>query len=110
MMNFHSNSGWPDDGEEWCCLTLLLQQVEEQRKKLMTLPTPDDVRGARTEAGLTQKQAARLVHATESAWRSWETHSSSDSYRQISGAHWELFLIHTDRLRAPDSMYRLPTL
>lgn len=104
MMNFHSNSGWPKDDEELCCLTLELQQLEEQR---MILPNPDHVRAARIDVGLTQKQAGRIVHATESTWRSWETHESSDSYRQISGAAWELFVIRTDSMRADDSIYRM---
>ena len=58
----------------------------------MILPTPNDVREARFEINFTQARAAKLVHTTDSAWQSWEAHYSSDEYRQISGAAWELFL------------------
>lgn len=36
-------------------------------------PSPAEIAQARAAAGLTQRQAAALVHGTEAAWRSWES-------------------------------------
>ena len=54
--------------------------------------TPDKIRKAREDAGLSSTEAARLVHVSERNWRRWE---SGD--RQMPAAAWELFLIKVDR-------------
>lgn len=52
-------------------------------------PTPDLVRAARDAAGLTQDQAAQLVHRTgKKRWSEWET-----GERQMQLATFELFCI-----------------
>ena len=110
-----SNSGWPKDGESWSCLTLAMQQDERERKEKerkekesdMILPGPVAVKAARQEIEFSQERAARMVHSTAGAWRKWEAHWDSDEYRQISGAHWELFLRKTDKLRSKDSRFKL---
>ena len=105
-----SNSGWPKDGESWSCLTLAMQQDERERNKKeneMILPGPVAVKAARQEIEFSQERAARTVHSTAAAWRKWEAHSDSDEYRQISGAHWELFLRKTDKLRSTGSRFKL---
>jgi len=53
-------------------------------------PAGPDIAAARAKAGLTQPQAAALVHSTARRWREWE----SGDYRMHPGL-WELFLIRT---------------
>ena len=42
-------------------------------------PSPTEVRAAREAAGLTQTQAAALVHATARNWQQWEQEAGSCS-------------------------------
>lgn len=56
----------------------------------MEKPTPEEVKEARTRAGLKQREAAELVHVALRAWQSWE-----DGSRQMSLTAWELFNIKT---------------
>lgn len=63
-------------------------------------PTPAQVRAARKAAGLTQTQAAELVHAAGwRTWWNWEKESSSAESREIPLAAWDLFLIKTEARR-----------
>ncbi|MES2662275.1 MAG: helix-turn-helix domain-containing protein [Pseudomonadota bacterium] len=55
-------------------------------------PTPLQIKSLRESVGLTQKQAAELLDATERTWRRWE--SDSDSIN-IPKSKWELFLMKT---------------
>lgn len=55
-------------------------------------PTPDEIRAARAAAGLTQPQAAALVHGTVRAWQEWE-----GDRRKMHPGLWELFRIKTAR-------------
>ena len=57
-------------------------------------PAPAEVRAAREEAGLTQTQAAALVHATARNWQQWEQEAGSNVRRMHPGL-WELFRIKT---------------
>ena len=50
-------------------------------------PTQEQIREARTEAGLTQTQAAALIHCTLRGWQDWE-----HGKRRMHPAFWELFL------------------
>lgn len=59
----------------------------------ITQPTPSEVKAAREAAGLTQPQAAELVHAGKKSWQNWE--SETGEARKIPLATWELFLIKT---------------
>jgi len=43
-----------------------------KRPSRAAAPSPDEIRARRLAAGLTQRQAAELVHATLRAWESWE--------------------------------------
>lgn len=52
--------------------------------------TPDQIKEARRKAGLTQEQAAKLVHVTTRAWQLWEAGD-----RKMHPACWELFTIKT---------------
>lgn len=49
-------------------------------------PTPEQVRAAREAAGLTQTQAATLIHSTMRAWQEWEAGN-----RRMHPGLWELF-------------------
>ncbi|MBU2734275.1 helix-turn-helix transcriptional regulator [Acidithiobacillus caldus ATCC 51756] len=51
-------------------------------------PTPEEIRKVRLAAGLTQRQAAELIHSTTSAWESWE-----QGLRRMHPGLWELFLL-----------------
>lgn len=53
-------------------------------------PTLDEVRAARAALGLTQNQAAALVHVDERTWRKWEL-----GERAMHPAFFELFMIKT---------------
>lgn len=56
----------------------------------MTTPTPDQIRHARDAAGLTQTQAAVVVHSKLRTWQQWEAGD-----RQMHPGLWELFAIKT---------------
>ena len=51
-------------------------------------PTPAQIRAARQEAGLTQTQAAAMVHTTCRVWQQWEAGD-----RKMHPAFWELWCI-----------------
>jgi putative transcriptional regulator len=53
-------------------------------------PNPDRVREARLQAGLTQSEAASVVHSTGRRWREWEAGD-----HRMPPASWELFLLRT---------------
>lgn len=53
-------------------------------------PTPEMVRAARTQLGLTEKEAAALVFRREQAWRDWES-----GQRRMGPGDWVLFRIRT---------------
>ena len=55
---------------------------------LMQSPNQTEIKQARKQAGLTQSQAAELIHASAGGWRKWETGA-----REMHAAFWELFLI-----------------
>lgn len=56
-------------------------------------PTPAEVKGARLDAGLTQVQAARLVHWGD--YRRWSERETGKS--PMPPAEWELFLFKTGK-------------
>ena len=62
----------------------------------MQSPSPGDIRAARDAAGLTQEQAAALVHAARRAWQDWER-----GERQMPPAAWELFRLKTCGVALP---------
>lgn len=69
-------------------------------------PTPEQIKAARLNAGLTQTEAARLVHATLRAWQSWEAPEGQESSiagailaRRMHPGLWELFNIKIGKLR-----------
>lgn len=58
-------------------------------------PHPDEIIGMRINAGLTQQQAAALVHSKLKSWQNWEAEPGSPSHRRMDPAKWELFLLKT---------------
>lgn len=62
-----------------------------------TSPSPEEVRAARIEAGLTQTQAAKIVHCTLNAWQKWE--AAGVNSRRFHPGLWELFKIKTGLVR-----------
>lgn len=63
-------------------------------ERTATPPTPAEIRDARTNAGLTQEQAAELVYSSDRLWRYWE----GGQHRMPPGL-FELFLIKVDQQR-----------
>lgn len=53
-------------------------------------PTADKVRAMREDLGLTQQQAADVVHVDARTWRKWEL-----AEREMHPAFFELFRIKT---------------
>jgi DNA-binding transcriptional regulator YiaG len=65
----------------------------------MTLeqPTPKQIRAAREAAGLTQAQAAELVHAgSYRTWQNWERDAGDAEARAMPLAVWELFKLKSE--------------
>lgn len=56
----------------------------------MTPPTAAQISAARERAGLSQQQAAALVHVDIRSWRRWEL-----AERGVNLAAWELFLLRS---------------
>ena len=54
-------------------------------------PSPADIRAARLAAGLTQTDAAALVHTSLRSWQQWEADPSISHHRRMHPAIWELF-------------------
>lgn len=57
----------------------------------MKNPTTSEIRQARESAGLSQTEAARLVHSALRTWQQWEAEPGSASHRKMHPAFWELF-------------------
>lgn len=51
-------------------------------------PAPAEIVAARHAAGLTQTEAAKLIHGTMRAWQDWE-----GGQRRMHPGLWELFRI-----------------
>ena len=60
----------------------------------MNNPTPEQIKQARKDAGLTQTQAAALIHKT---CRCWQQYEAGD--RKMDYALYELFLIKTGKIK-----------
>jgi len=57
----------------------------------MANPTPDQLKQARKDAGLTQTQSAQLLHKGLRTWQGWETAINKKGHRKMDVALWELF-------------------
>ena len=65
-------------------------QPKSHRRAIAMHPAPNEIRAARINASLTQKEAGALVHAALRTWQDWEA-----GRRRMPAAAWELFLIKT---------------
>lgn len=54
--------------------------------------TPQEIKAARLAAGLTQAQAAALIHCGMTTWQGWELGT-----RKMHPAFWELFKLKAER-------------
>jgi DNA (cytosine-5)-methyltransferase 1 len=59
-------------------------------------PTIEEVKEARSRAGLTKAAAAALIHADVGSWVKWER-----GERPMHAAFWELFLLKTRLITLP---------
>ena len=57
----------------------------------MKQPTKEQIKALRLQKGLTQEQAAEIMHVTTSTWQKWE-----QGINPMMAALWELFLIKTE--------------
>lgn len=64
----------------------------------MNPPTPEQIFTLRTEASLTQAQAAELVHSAVMSWRQWEKPADDPNHRDMHPSKWELFTLKVDAL------------
>ena len=72
-----------------------------KRSRKAGVPSPSQVRARRLAAGLTQTQAAELVHTTCRAWQHWESEDDgSMAHRRMHAAFWELFTLKTSVVQA----------
>lgn len=60
-------------------------------------PAPEVVAEFRQAAGLTQREAAAMVHVTNEAWCRWE--STAKTRRSMPYGLFELFCLKTHKLR-----------
>lgn len=54
-------------------------------------PAPSDIAERRKLAGLSQSEAAALIHSTENAWVKWEKPAGDQNHRRMHPAFFELF-------------------
>ena len=64
-------------------------------KGAFSTPNPSEIRAAREAAGLTQTQAAAVIHATLRAWQGWEAAQGEASSRRMHPGLFELFKLKT---------------
>jgi DNA-binding transcriptional regulator YiaG len=59
----------------------------------MNCPTPEQIKQARENAGLTQTQAATLIYKGLRTWQGWEASEGEKGHRKMDAAFWELFML-----------------
>jgi len=57
-------------------------------------PTPEEIRKIRVSYGLTQTQAAKMVHTSLRSWQRWESVEG-----EIPPGYWELFTLKLRSLK-----------
>lgn len=56
----------------------------------MAMPTPDEIKAARKDLGLSTEEAAALLEKSARTWQAWEY-----GRNKMSAADWELFKLKT---------------
>ncbi|MEH6652338.1 MAG: helix-turn-helix transcriptional regulator [Motiliproteus sp.] len=62
-------------------------------KQPITQPTPDEIKDAIKEAGLSRTEAAELMHTTKHTLNKWTLPDDSKTHRPINLGAWELLLL-----------------
>lgn len=70
-----------------------------------TLPDPAEIRAARLRAGLTQTEAAALIHVALRTWQQYESTTDGDT-RQMAPGLWELFEMKATAIEAWPAVFR----
>ncbi|PRZ01096.1 hypothetical protein BCM14_0116 [Jezberella montanilacus] len=84
--------GTPDEYGDHCWLELI-KDIPALVDDMLESPEPEDVAAARAVSGLTQTEAARVIHSTLRAWQNWE-----GGHRSMHPGLFELFKIKTGQL------------
>lgn len=77
-------------------MTIFIGPIKERVHE----PTPEEVRTARENAGLSPDGAGALVSAAalpRRTWEKWEKPEGTVNFRNMPIATWELFLLLTDQ-------------
>jgi DNA (cytosine-5)-methyltransferase 1 len=75
----------------------MINHPNRGQKGPSSTPSSSEIRAAREAAGLTQTQAAVVIHATLRAWQGWEAAEGEASARRMHPGLWELFKIKTQQ-------------
>lgn len=70
-----------------------LRMAQEERDRLLN-PSSTEIKAAREAAGLTQAEAAYLIHCSSNTWQKWEC-----GERKMRPAYWELFQLKVKSLK-----------
>lgn len=70
-----------------------------QPNPLRIKPTPDDIKAARRRVGITQTEAANLLHTTCRVWQQWEAGD-----RKMHAAFYDLFLRRITEFNNPKAI------
>jgi putative transcriptional regulator len=62
---------------------------------------PEQIKKLRKLAGVTQSEAAKLVHVSLRTWQSWESPKDLSNSRQIPEGYVELFCLKTKNSYPP---------
>jgi DNA-binding transcriptional regulator YiaG len=78
------------------CVALSFDAVVA-RALILPTPMPEQIRSVRGHAGLSQREAGQLVHASLSSWSKWEADSLQPNHRQMPRWTWALFRLQLGR-------------
>ena len=83
---------------------LLLYHTHDMTK-ISNHPPPGIIRAVRAAAGLTQTEAASVVHVTLRSWQNWEADEGSRDHHKMPVGLFELFCIKTGKSDVFASIY-----
>ena len=69
---------------------MMIDHQSRSRNNRAASPTPSEIRSVREAVGLTQTEAATLIHGTMRAWQQYEA-----GERMMHAGLWELFTTKT---------------
>lgn len=62
-------------------------------------PTPEEIRALRERLGMTQTEAAAVIHANLRSWQRYEAQIGTPDSQRMHPGLWELFQLKTEHLR-----------